>query len=146
VLGAFEAQQRPDLVPNVPVYLYGSQYPGGKALNPLAFSPPPSGQQGDLGRNALRAFGAWQWDFSVHRNFPLGEHRSIEFRSEMFNVLNHPNFGPPLSSLVYGPSFGLTTQTLGQSLSGNNIGSGAFNPLYQIGGPRSVQFGVRFAF
>jgi hypothetical protein len=146
VLGAFEAQQRPDLVPNVPVYLYGSQYPGGKAFNPLAFSTPPSGQEGDLGRNALRAFGAWQWDFSVHRDFALGEHRTLEFRSEMFNVLNHPNFGPPLSSLVYGPAFGLATQTLGQSLSGNNIGSGAFNPLYQIGGPRSVQFGLKFLF
>ncbi len=146
VLGAFEAQQRPDLVPNVPVYLHGSQYPGGKALNPLAFSAPPSGQQGDLGRNALRAFGAWQWDFSVHRDFPLGEHRLLEFRSEMFNVLNHPNFGPPLSSLAYGPSFGIATQTLGQSLAGNNIGSGAFNPLYQIGGPRSVQFGLKFHF
>ena len=146
VLGAFEAQQRPDLVPNVPVYLYGSQYPGGKAINAQAFSTPASGQQGDLGRNALRGFSAWQWDFSVHRDFPLGEHRSIEFRSEMFNILNHPNFGPPLSSLVYGPSFGLATQTLGQSLAGNNIGSGAFNPLYQIGGPRSVQFGLKFLF
>ena len=146
VLGAFEAQQRPDLVPNVPVYLYGSQYPGGKAVNPQAFATPSSGQQGDLGRNALRGFGAWQWDFSVHRDFALGEHRSIEFRSEMFNVLNHPNFGPPLSSLIYGPLFGMSTQTLGQSLSGNNIGSGAFNPLYQIGGPRSVQFGLKFVF
>ena len=146
VLGAFEAQQRPDLVPNIPVYLYGSQYPGGKAFNPLAFSIPPAGQQGDLGRNALRGFGAWQWDFSVHRDFPLGEHRLLQFRMEMFNVLNHPNFGSPLSSLAYGPSFGLATQMLGQSLAGNNIGSGAFNPLYQIGGPRSVQFGLKFLF
>jgi len=146
VFGAFEAQQRPDLIANVPVYLYGSQYPGGKAFNPLAFSAPPPGQQGDLGRNALRAFSAWQWDFSVHRDFALGEHRSLEFRSEMFNVLNHPNFGPPLSSLVYGPAFGMATQTLGQSLAGNNIGSGGFNPLYQIGGPRSVQFGLKFLF
>jgi hypothetical protein len=146
VLGAFEAQQRPDLVANVPVYLYGSQYPGGKALNPQAFSIPPTGQQGDLGRNALRGFGAWQWDFSIHRNFALGEHRAIEFRSELFNVLNHPNFGPPLSSLAYGPNFGMATQTLGQSLAGANIGSGGFNPLYQIGGPRSVQFALKFLF
>src|SRR5580658_3432987 len=36
---------RPDVVPGVPLVLYGSQYPGGKAFNPAAFIPPPTGQQ-----------------------------------------------------------------------------------------------------
>jgi hypothetical protein len=49
---------RPDAVPGVPLVLYGAQYPGGKALNPVAFTPPPTGQQGDFGRNVLRGFGA----------------------------------------------------------------------------------------
>jgi hypothetical protein len=37
---------RPDVVPGVPLVLYGSQYPGGKAFNPAAFTPPPTKQQG----------------------------------------------------------------------------------------------------
>jgi len=35
---------------------------------------------------------------------------------------------------------------LGQSLAGGNVGSGGFDPLYQIGGPRSIQFGLKLAF
>jgi hypothetical protein len=46
--------QRPNLVPGQPLYLYGSQYPGGKRINPAAFITPAN--QGDLGRNALRGF------------------------------------------------------------------------------------------
>lgn len=142
---------RPDLVPNEPLYLYGSQYPGGKAFNPAAFTPPPADangnalRQGNLGRNSLRAFGATQWDFAVHRSFPIRESLRLEFRSEMFNVLNHPNFGPPSPVLDQG-GFGLSTQMLGQSLSGGGVGGGGFNALYQIGGPRSIQFALKLLF
>src|SRR6202030_1877629 len=100
-------------------------------------------RQGNLGRNALRGFGATQWDFAVHRNFPIHESLKLEFRAEMFNVLNHPNFGPPSGAFTSlangGPSgFGITTQMLGQYLNGGtsgsgNLGGGAFSPLYQIG-------------
>jgi len=43
-------QYRPDVVPGAPLVLYGPQYPGGKILSKAAFTPPPTGQQGDLGR------------------------------------------------------------------------------------------------
>ena len=62
---------RPDVVPAEPLVLYGSQYPGGKAFNPAAFTPPPTGQQGDFGRNVLRGFGAWQADVAFQRQFHL---------------------------------------------------------------------------
>jgi hypothetical protein len=152
---------RADVVPGQPLYLFGLQCasilqaagelgpgqgcPGGKAFNPNAFVNPPPKQQGNLGRNALRAFGAWQWDFAVHRDFPIQETLKLQFRAEMFNILNHPNFGPPISRLG-DPQFGLSTQTLASSLAGANVGSGAFNPLYQIGGPRSVQFALKILF
>jgi hypothetical protein len=144
---------RPDVVPGQPLYLYGRQFPGGKALNPGAFTDPPvdpatgnAARQGNLGRNALRGFGATQWDFAVHREFPIHESVKLQFRAEMFNVLNHPNFGPPNNQFGEG-GFGLSTQMLAQSLSNqNNIGGGAFDQLYQIGGPRSIQLALKVIF
>jgi hypothetical protein len=148
---------RPDLVSGQPLYLYGSEYPGGKAFNPAAFTNPPLDpntgkalRQGDLGRNALRGFGATQWDFAVHRDFPIHESIKLQFRAEMFNILNHPNFGPPNGQIGIG-AFGISTVTLGQYLSGGssgsgNVGGGALSPLYQIGGPRSIQLALKLAF
>jgi hypothetical protein len=60
------------------LYLHGSQYPGGTALNPAAFTDPPVDpvtglptRQGNLGRNSLRALGLTEWDFAMHRDFPI---------------------------------------------------------------------------
>ena len=154
VLGLFKGgitQVRPDVVPKEPLYLNG-QFPGGKAFNPAAFTAPPTDpntgaplRQGTLGRNGLRGFGAAEWDFAVHRDFPIHEALKLQFRAEMFNVLNHPNFGPPVADISQ-PNFGLSTQILAQSLGGANVGGGGFSPLYQIGGPRSIQFGLKLTF
>jgi hypothetical protein len=106
-------------------------------------------------RNFLRGFGATQWDFAVHRDFPIRENIKLQFRAEMFNVLNHPNFGQPngnfYSPAFGGPSgFGLSTSILAHYLDsggiGSNLGGGAFDPLYQIGGPRSVQLALKLFF
>jgi hypothetical protein len=148
---------RPDRVADQPLYSYGS-YPGGKAFNPAAFAAPPTDsnglpiRQGDVGRNALRGFGATQWDFAVHRDFPIHDSMKLQFRAELFNVLNHPNFGQPSGNLgspsTLNPQFGQSTQTLAESLNGggSNLGGGAFNPLYQIGGPRSIQLALKLMF
>jgi hypothetical protein len=157
----FTPNVRPDVVPGIPLYLYGSQYSGGKAINNTPnqggagcvgpFCPPAADmngnpiRQGDLGRNALRAFGAIQWDFAVHRDLSLPEPFTLQFRAEMFNLLNHPNFAPPVSDISL-PQFGLATEMLGQYLGGGNLGGGGLNPLYQIGGPRSIQFALRLSF
>ena len=156
LLGA-QTEVRPDIVPGQPLYLYGSQYAGGKAFNPAAFTAPPLDpttgvplRQGDLGRNALRGFGAAQWDFAVHRDFPIHESLRLQFRAEMFNVLNHPNFAPPIGDLEspqsLNPQFGLSTEMLGQYLGGANVGGGGFNVLYQVGGPRSIQLALKLMF
>jgi len=148
----FTGDVRPDVVAGQSLYLYGSQYPGGKAFNPAAFTSPPIDpstqlplRQGNLGRNALRGFGAAQWDLAIHREFPLHEPISLQFRAELFNVLNHPNFGPPSGAFGEG-GFGVATQMLGQSLDAQNLGGGAFSPLYQIGGPRSIQLALKLNF
>jgi len=135
---------RPNVVPGVPLVLYGSQYPGGKIYNSVAFTSPPPGQQGDFGRNILRAFGASQVDFAVQRQFRLTEQVNFRFRSEFFNIFNRPNFGPPTNSLT-SPLFGDSTQTLASSL-GSGGANGGLNPLYQIGGPRSIQLALKLQF
>ena len=151
-LAGFSTLVRPDLVSGQPLYLYASQYPGGKAFNPNAFTDPPfdptTGQplrQGTTPRNFLRGFGAAQWDFAAHRDFPIHDSVRLQFRAEMFNVLNHPNFGPPSGAFGLG-GFGLSSQLLSQSLSGSNLGGGGFSPLYQLGGPRSIQFALKLTF
>ena len=148
---------RPNLVPNQPLYLYGSQFPGGRGINVAAFTPPPTDpstglpvEQGNLGRNALRGFGMTQWDLAVHRDFLIRDTIKLQFRAEMFDVLNHPNFAPPVGDLqipqFLNPQFGLSTQMLGQYLGGGNVGGGGFDPLYQIGGPRSIEFALKVIF
>ena len=139
-----EIRYRPNVVPGIPLEFYGSQYPGGKALNSAAFTPPPTGQQGNFGRNVLRGFGAWQADVAFQRQFHFTENVQLRFRGEFFNIFNHPNFGPPIGDLT-SSQFGYSTATLASSL-GSGGPNGGLNPLYQIGGPRSIQLALKLVF
>jgi len=135
---------RPNVVPGVPLEFYGSQYPGGKIFNRAAFTTPPKGEQGTFPRNYLRGFAASQVDFALQRQFKLTEKLGLRFRGEFFNLFNHPNFGSPNNSLT-SPLFGYSTQTLASSL-GSGGANGGLNPLYQIGGPRSIQLALKLQF
>jgi len=148
----FAADVRPDVVAGQSFYVHGRQYPGGMAFNPDAFTHVPADpatgnatRPGTLSRNALRGFGAWQWDCAVHRDFPIRESLKLQFRAEIFNLLNHPNFGPP-NGQFGSDAFGLSSQTLGQYVSGVTVGGGGFSPLYQVGGPRSIQLALKLMF
>ena len=143
---------RPDVVPGQPLYLYGSGFPGGKSVNGAAFSIPPKGLDGDLGRNVLRGLGAWQIDFSLHREFRVSEGLSLQLRAEVFNIFNHPNFANPNEGTSPGrltfapdPGFGSSTQMLANGLGRSDV-LGQLSPLFQIGGPRSMQFALRVRF
>jgi hypothetical protein len=133
-----------NLVPDRPLYLYGPQYPGGRALNggPTATSPaftkPIGSDPGNAPRNFVRGFGATQVNVALRREFPLHDRVALQFRAEAFNVFNHPNFGlvdPTLTDAT----FGQATQMLNQSL-------GTLASQYQQGGPRSMQFALKFVF
>jgi hypothetical protein len=135
--------RRPDLVGGVPIYLEDPRAPGGRRFNPAAFRM-VAGRQGTLGRNALRGFGLTQLDLAVRRQFALSERTRLQLRAEVFNVFNHPNFGDPVGDLG-SRLFGLSTQTLARSLGTGGV-NGGLSPLYQVGGPRSVQLALRIGF
>ena len=70
--------------------------------NPAAFTAPPlaSGQQsahafGDARIGNLRGPNLVDFDFVLQKNFRIADHGQIEFRSEFFNIFNHPNLGLP---------------------------------------------------
>jgi hypothetical protein len=67
-----------------------------------------------------------------------------DFRAEFFNIFNQANFGSPQQHLT-DPLFGHSTETLASSL-GSGGANALFNPLYQIGGPCSIQLAVKLAF
>ena len=80
---------------------------------------------------------------TLQRRFQLSERFSLQASADMFNIFNHPNFGSPVNYLT-SPLFGHSTQTLN-----NCLGSGGERrpqPLYQIGGPRSVQLALKLQF
>jgi hypothetical protein len=149
---------RPNLIDGVPLYINSSSVPGGRAINnaiptaaqiasagcqPLsastpakgAFCTPPVAQQGNFQRNGLRGFSASQVDLALRREFKLRESLHLQVRAELFNLFNHPNFGPPVLQLSSG-LFGQPTSMLNQSL-------GGLNALYQMGGPRSGELAVK---
>ncbi len=154
---------RPDLVPGQPFYLYGAQCaqafgpvsqggngalqagqvcPGGMGLNPAAFdatTPVAENRQGTLGRNAIPGFGLAQVDLSIGRRFSITERLNVQFRADAFNLFNHPNFTNPGGYLPGAPFSLLSRETL-------NTGLGGLNPIFQQGGPRSLQLSLRLAF
>jgi hypothetical protein len=138
---------RPDVVPGVPLYLIESTAPGGRRFNPAAFNvtaPTASNRQGTLGRNVLRGFPMHQLDLAIRRQFTLFENVNLQLRTEFFNLFNHPNLADPIGTLT-SASFGRSTSMLRNGL-GSGGANGGLNPLYQIGGPRSIQFAVKLQF
>ena len=127
--------QRPDLVPGVSVTPAGGKSIG-EWINTAAFAVPAAGTFGDAPRNNVRGPGAWQIDFGVAKSIPLSERAHLEFRSEFFNIFNHPQYGLPQATFAV-PGFGSITQTVNTTTPVSPIGSGT---------PREIQFALRFAF
>ena len=83
------------------------------------------------------------------RQFRLAERVNLLVKAELFNVFNHPNFANPnpifASSGFPNANFGISQSMLGRSLGTGGI-NGGFNPLYQVGGPRSIQLSLKLNF
>ena len=80
---------------------------------------------GNGGRNILRGPGRWNLDYSVFKEFAIAEKYRLQFRSEFFNLFNHPQFDLP-NPTIGNPSAGRITAT--------------------VGNPRDIQFSLRLHF
>jgi hypothetical protein len=116
--------QRPNLIGNpnhgprsVSTWLNASAY---QRLDPVA----NAGQFGTEGRNVNIGPGYADWDFAALKNFRAGESKQIQFRSELFDILNRTNFRLPDC----------------------DISSPTFNHILEAESPRQVQFALKFVY
>jgi hypothetical protein len=86
-------------------------------FNPAAFLAPPnnSGFYGNLGRDTLLGPGLGTWDLSFHKDTRLSERLNLQFRAELFNLLNRANFNTPnavaFTPTGVSPTAGVITST-----------------------------------
>jgi hypothetical protein len=102
-------------------------------FNPNAFLAPPanSGFYGNLGRNTLIGPGLATWDFSAFKTTTLHERLALQFRAEIFNLLNRANFNTP--NLIT-----FTSSSTGTKISGT---AGAITSTSTTS--RQIQFGLK---
>jgi len=144
ITGSPTLYARPDRVAGQPLWVASSGAGGGRSVNPAAFANPTTGQEGNEGRNDIPGFGLTQVDLSLARKFAVTEYANLQFRMDAFNVLNHPNFANPLG--YYFGTIPLTTYLESPSMLNRGTGLGGLNPLFQQGGPRSLQLSLKLTF
>jgi hypothetical protein len=97
-----------------------------------SFRTPQPGTFGNCPRDPLVAPGLNAWDISIQRTFRFRERFGLEFRTSFFNAFNHPNFAEP--------SPDITTHI------GASADDGSFDSHFGVGGPRNIQFMLKFSF
>jgi hypothetical protein len=128
---------RPDLTGAVQTTGDPAQWFANKAVfvspcvAPVAPATLPTCHPGTLGRDAISGPGFVDTDFSVTKNTKLTEKLNLQFRTEMFDAFNHPNFGNPVLTVTSG-SFG-------------KIQSTRF-PTGDFGSARQIQFALKLIF
>ena len=85
---------------------------------------------GNAGRNILRSDGLRNFDFGLYRSFKINERHALQFRSEVFNVANHPNLSIP-NAQASSSAFGSVSRAAFQS---------------QTGAQRQIQFALKYVF
>jgi len=84
-------------------------------------------------------------DFSLIKDTRIFEHLNMQFRAEIFNILNQVNFGIPALGAFTAPGSGsaaLVASPVG--LTGNAANAGQITSI--IGTARQIQFGLKFIF
>ena len=99
---------------------------------PGGFCNPQPGEIGNLQLNAFNGPSYFAWNFSATKRFELTERIKLSFRTEAFNVLNHPVFAPPVDA-NFNSVMNINDQTFGQS-------------LRTVTSPRILQMSLRLQF
>jgi len=142
--GTDDNAARPDWVPGVAWVPPGGHTPD-MWFNPAVFAPPQQGFRGTAGRNILTGPDYRSFDFSIVKNFPLGNERRLQLRLEAFNLFNRANFDLPSNSengeqiFTFIPASGKTPASFMPTASAGKI----FNT---VGDAREIQFGLKFIF
>jgi hypothetical protein len=166
--GFFGNYMRPDVVPGVPVKVAKASWPNSSYnINAFALEPGFDGVYGDpstlgtVGRNSLRGPAYFQWDLSGMKNFPLTNTLKVQFRADIFNIANHPNFANIDTGICSAVSYPTATSAVCTPnlprpgpIPGKDIGFGTASATIagadtnQIGNgtARQVQFSLRFLF
>lgn len=129
--------ERPDLVPGISLTPPGGRHVA-EWINPAAFAT-PAGEFGTAPRNLVRGPGTWQIDLGAGKAFSLPERGRLEFRSEFYNLFNHPQLGQPQSTFSASNTngFGSIINTVNTVSPQTPVGSGT---------PREMQFALRLVF
>jgi hypothetical protein len=129
-------------------YVYKAGIPGGRQIDPTIFSITSSSLGvGNAPRNFLRGFGESQANLAIQRSFPLFERSQLQFRAEAFNIANNPTFGSVNTTCgVTAPGATCNNVLMGQATNTLSNALGGTSTLYQQGGPRSLQFMLKFLF
>ena len=135
--------QRPNLVPGTS--LYAATQTNTSWFNPAAFSAPANLTWGNLGRYMANGPGAYEIDSSLQKRFHLSERVAINFRAAAFNLLNHPQYKNPSSTVGSVTGSGSNLSIKPSSTFG--IISGVLNTgATGTGAPRRIEFMFRADF
>jgi hypothetical protein len=127
--------QRPNRVAGQPLHLPTTILSTGSVsfLNPAAWSIPTAGTFGNSPRNPVNGPHLTQVDMALMKMTPIREGQQLEFRTEFFNIFNHPNFAAPNATFATGSTtFGTISSPFGTSIG--------------FGTSRQIQFALKYMF
>ena len=104
-------------------------------FDPCTFQAPPAGTLGNLGRNTIISPSVFNADVSVQKEFSIDSEKKLQFRAELFNLLNHPSFDRNADNtlVVFSGSSG-------------RLNSSAGRLSTTVGTARQIQFALRLSF
>lgn len=162
--GFFGNYMRPDRVAGQPLFVSHPSWPNASYnLSAFALEPGFDGVYGDpstignIGRNYVRGPAFFQWDFSGMKNFTLTQRLNLQFRADIFNILNHPNFSnvdggicssvsyPSATSAVCTPNLPDPAAHIGFGVAGATIAD-ADNNQIGTGTARQTQLSLKLIF
>src|SRR5262249_13049042 len=125
--------QRPDRIRSG-VIPYGERSVN-RWFDTSAFASPAPFSFGNSGRNILTGPRLFQWDSSLFKMIKLRESWMVQFRAEIFNILNHPDFGVPNASIGTGPAGTISALVGNSTLAAQPVGQ-----------PRQIQLALKVIF